>query len=859
MTAIESELHGIVSFKDQDSQLRLAMVDITKGKIVRTYPIKFLKESEAKIRLVDGHAGSNYFVVTQRQMLYVIDKNSATFIVHNNIQPINVVIVHPEEEIVVTGELTGRIILWRNIFDKNPVKTELHWHHMLVLSLAFSQSGTVLYSGGAECVLVKWQIGEKTITKDFLPRLPGSIKQISVDPTRDRITLSTDDNAIHIISSNLKVLRSIQDFTRISPYNLGTSDPYPAGIQVNPRNHQLVLNGRIGHLQFFSTKTMKLLFNVDISMRNVLPREKKKNNFSTEVTHCAFSMAWMATVESWNDRTNSPDSHLKFWKFDSERQTYSLHTQVEQAHALEIIALEFSSQDDSKNLICATASHDRTIKIWSLEKSEEVKNAKMIWLCIEQLSFKNLPVKTIKFSEDGTLITAGFGNAFCVWDSMSFEMKCVLSAPGSLEGSTNRVVISLAPETTKSSKKASENVQNTVDRRRKLVELMRSVIRGDSDDALVKCVKVDKKKRFFTQRPADHVKPSSLSKAEKEMIFKRVLALQDLNFNQKIDILHKLHIYYKISNRAEQEIIEYMKRNISECHQRYKSLSRNIKSIRNPERFKLQWRFRTWNSLSSKRNRRIVTVRKLLTEKIDGPVLEIQKGKQAAEEANKLLPIKNLTQITNIVFGTDEFSYLAIISTMDRVLIWNLLTLKLNGSFKVHAKLITLDPITNLVAVFTKHNELFIFHPSPVLTIHHQKKMPNVYGAIWVARETPRKQSINVNWQAASQLLFLTEHQEVCALQTPGDDDFANIAAFMEITSNVTTINTPFAAMIAQKVTDETTKDSNGMTKRITVSGSGTVKDVSLLIDFYFISHLIPFDGQHLRKVRENVCGCWKV
>lgn len=820
LTSIDSELHGIVAYKEQDDKVKIALVHLSTGKVARSYDIPFIKELDPRIRLSEG--GAKFFVAVQKSTLFIVDKHSSSFIAHNNVFQINVVACHPEEDLVATGDCKGRIVLWRNIFDKNPVKAELHWHHMIVLSLAFSQSGTILYSGGVECVLVKWQINEKAITKDFLPRLSGSVKQISVDSNRDKITLSTDDNAIHLISSNLKVIRSIQDFTRVSPYDLGLSVPFPAGIQINPRNQHLVLNGRIGHLQFFSTRTMKLLFNVDISMRNVVPRQKKQNIFSTEVTHTAFSMSWMATVETWNDKVNSPDSRLKFWKFDANAQTYALHTQIEQAHAKEIISLEFSSQQETNELICASAGRDRCIKIWSLEKSENVKNAKLIWLCIEQLSYKNLPVTRIAFSQDSSLIAAGFGNVLCVWDSMSFKLKCALSSQASNDGSANRVMITLPPKPVKK----SSHVENTLEKRRQIVDLMRSMISEKCDESLVKKMSQEKKSRYFTQKSVDTVKAKSLSKAEKETIFKRVLAIQDLSFNQKIQILHKLHIYYNISSRVEQELVDYMRHRTFECQQLYKNLNRKVGQIKSHEKYKLQWRFRTFNLLSSKRNRKAVTVRKLLTQKIDEKLLDIQKEKEHTENLRHLLPIKNLTHVSNVVFCTEELSHLAIVTTLDRVLIWDLLSLKLQGSFKVHTKFITLDPRTNLVAVFTKYNELFVFHPNPALTIHHQKKMPEVFGAIWVPRENPRSQSINVNWQAASQLLFLNEQQEVCAIQLPGEEDYANTAPFMEITNNFNH-NTPFAAMIAQTITDETTKDSRGMTKRITVSGSGAVKDVS--------------------------------
>lgn len=826
LTNIDGLPHGIVCYKEQDNQFKLVLVELEKGKVTQSYNIPFLNEKkELKVRLADGTEGSKFFVAAQKNILFVIDKSSNNFITHlNDTTAINVVICHPEEEMVATGDAMGKIKLWRNIFHSQPVKAELHWHHMIVLSLAFSQSGTVLYSGGAECVLVKWQIKEKSLTKDFLPRFAASIKQISVDPLHDKISISLDDNAIQIINSSLNQLQSIQDFTQTSLYDLGMSEHFPAGIKMNPRNNQLVMNGRIGHLQFFSTKNMKLLYNVDIAMRNVMPRQKKQNIFSTQVTVTAFTKSWMATVESWNDKVNSPDSRLKFWKYLDGQQSYSLHTQIEQAHVKEIIALEFSGMTDMNGVICASVGLDRLIKIWSYEKMEDVKSARKIWMCIEELSYKNLPIESVGFSHDSSLIAAGFGNVLCVWDSVSFKLKCALSAPAKNDGSVNRVLISLPAKETKASKRVQDSLTNSIEKRRKVIELMRSVIDGSASDSIVKNITLKKKQRFFTQNTVKSEKPQNLSKAEKEQIFTHVLSLQDLNFRQKIEILHNLNIYYKISNRVEQEVTDFIARTSYESHQRYKSVFRKLMNVKSQEKFKVQWRFRTWNMHTSKRNRKFVSIRKLLNHKIDEALIEKKKVKNECFEG--LLPIKNIMHITNVVFCAEECSHLVIVTTPARLLIWNLLTLKIQGSFKLHTKFITLDRLTNLAAVFTKYNELFIIHPNPVLTIHQQKNVPDIYGAIWVPRDNPRVQSVNVNWQAKSQLIFLNHRQEVCCFKIPGDEEFENAAPFMELSNDFTT-NTPFAAMIAQKITDETTKDAAGMTKRITVSGSGTVKDVS--------------------------------
>lgn len=786
----------------------MTLFDIKKNKVIFDYAIPFVKDQSNEVQIADGN--SSYFVAIQKQKVHVIDKKSRSFVSHESTTPLSAVACHPDVDCFATGNVNGKILIWRSFYEERPVCQELHWHHMPVHSLSFSQSGTMLYSGGDESVLVRWQIGEKIITKDFLPRLPGSILQISVDPLHDSVALALSDNSMQIINSSLIIKKSIQDFAQSS----NDFQRFAAGIHVNPRNHQLVLNGRTGHLQFLSPTSMKLLYNMDVSMSNAAPLTRGQNTFSTEITHAAFSMNWLATVETWNDRVSTPESRLKFWKFLDDKQTYSLHTQIEQAHMKEITHVEFSSKNDIKSLVCATAGLDKIIKIWSLEKTEEIENAKLVWLCVEQLSYKNLFVRKLNFSSDASTLAAGFGNILCVWSTNDFKLRTALSAPVTMDGSVNRVIIKLPNKKSK----AQKTIEKVVEERKKIVNLMRQVIEDNNKD-LVKNI-TEEKSRYFKQKKLNSEKLNELSRGEKNSIFRKVLALNDLNFNQKIQILHKLHVFYKISNNIEGDIVEFLRKGIADEMQAFKRTTWNMLSMRHDDRFKTQWRYRTWNSLNSKRNRRFVSVRKLLNRKVFTENVEKFKKHQANED---FLPIKNLTHITNVLFCSEELSHLVVVTTPKRLMLWNLLTLKLHGSFKINTKFVCLDPVTNLLAVFTKFNELFIFNLWPYLMLHRQKNIPDIYGAIWIPREFPKQKSLNVNWQAKSQLFFLNHNQELCKMKLPDDDDYDASTPHMEITNELIN-STPFAALMAKKITDETTKDANGFSKRIEI---GAAKDVS--------------------------------
>ena len=104
--------------------------------------------------------------------------------------------LHPNQDCVATGTISGKIIVWYNYLkrleldneDKSPkpTKSVLHWHSLPVLAVFFTCEGTILLSGGHECVLVKWLF--KSGQKDFKPRLGSPIDNI----------LASSDNSLYI-------------------------------------------------------------------------------------------------------------------------------------------------------------------------------------------------------------------------------------------------------------------------------------------------------------------------------------------------------------------------------------------------------------------------------------------------------------------------------------------------------------------------------------------------------------------------------------------------------------------------------------------------------------------------------------
>lgn len=68
-------------------------------------------------------------------------------------------------------------------------------------------------------------------------------------------------------------------------------------------------------------------------------------------------------------------------------------------------------------------------------------------------------------------------------------------------------------------------------------------------------------------------------------------------------------------------------------------------------------------------------------------------------------PLQRSAQISHVQFGAGNQAHLVAVCTESRVLIWNLLTLRLQAGLKLSVRQLAFDPLTNLMAVITKNDE----------------------------------------------------------------------------------------------------------------------------------------------------------
>ncbi|XP_076013135.1 WD repeat-containing protein 75 [Genypterus blacodes] len=327
---------------------------------------------------------------------------------------------HPKEDCIATGHEDGKIRLWRNFYHKREYTyTTLHWHHSAVSSLCFTPEGTNLLSGGLESVLVQWRYNQES-QRDFLPRLGGAITHIAVSPDGALFCTSHADNKITIIQSCVKVSSVIQGLVK--------GESVRTDLMMDPRSKALVLNGKPGHLQFYSLQRDKLLYNLDIVQQEYI-HELGLEQF--EVVKAAFNAQgnWLATVEERKQKAAELEFNLKLWAFDEQTQSFVLNTTISTPHEAQITAMCFCCAADSQTTMLVSTSKDGRFKAWQLSASTQPDDEGPSWSCDFVGTYHDLTPECCSFSADGSLLAVGFQEVVTVWSPTTWELLTTLSQP----------------------------------------------------------------------------------------------------------------------------------------------------------------------------------------------------------------------------------------------------------------------------------------------------------------------------------------------------------------------------------------------------------------------------------------------
>ncbi|XP_063790178.1 WD repeat-containing protein 75 isoform X2 [Pseudophryne corroboree] len=339
----------------------------------------------------------------------------------NNI--FTVVTCHPGEDCIATGHKDGKIRLWRKFnCRKEYTYSTLHWHHDTVADLIFSVEGTILFSGGVESVLVQWSYSMEH-QQEYLPRLGAAIEHISTSSDGSLHCTSHIDNQITIIDAGLKVSRIIQGLLK--------GNKVKTGLLFDSRSKSLVLNGKPGHLQFYSLHDDKQLYNLDIVQQEFV------NQFGLQymdLVKAAFSSTgfWLATVEELQGKKkDTVEVLMKLWEFSEELQSFVLNTTVNSPHEDQITSINFQNSCDPEKdvLTLVSTGNDGLFKVWVVRDISDIYRKCRGWSCDFVGSYHRYKATDSCFSEDGSLLAVSFEEIIAIWESSTWHLKHTFCQP----------------------------------------------------------------------------------------------------------------------------------------------------------------------------------------------------------------------------------------------------------------------------------------------------------------------------------------------------------------------------------------------------------------------------------------------
>lgn len=136
---------------------------------------------------------------------------------------------------------------------------------------------------------------------------------------------------------------------------------------------------------------------------------------------------------------------------------------------------------------------------------------------------------------------------------------------------------------------------------------------------------------------------------------------------------------------------------------------------------------------------------------------------------------------------------------------------------------------------------VYIFFPNTPIPLYHRRDLPNIYDAVWIPRQDPKATSLSLDWQANSQLFFLTDKQELVSLVSRNDDD--SLTPMVTFLSEANTVNnyTPFGAMIAKQMQQKVRSGAGNSALPIGILGKSNVNEVSVCFLYLKLSKFFKF------------------
>lgn len=316
----------------------------------------------------------------------------------------------------------------------------------------------------------------------------------------------------------------------------------------------------------------------------------------------------------------------------------------------------------------------------------------------------------------------------------------MLSCPAGLDGSINKVTLNInaavsAPEAAVTPRKDTKRTL-LLEQRRKMLQAIKAYLAqdagaGDAAAASGSLVRTIAGKLGQLSASRSPVAGAQLTLREQELVHRRLLAQPELNFDQKLELFARIGLRSQMPAELRQPFGAYVHRHFDGARAQRLALAARTQALPERQRYEASRKWANYTkrlaaapTRESTRVRDLVSFEKATEPTAASPASLTRSAKKSAKRASvaptkspvspavaasadavPVLPVKNLAQVKHVAFGAGEYAHLVIVCTERRLLIWNLLTVRLQTAIKLSVHRLAVDPSTSLVAAFTVHNE----------------------------------------------------------------------------------------------------------------------------------------------------------
>lgn len=337
-----------------------------------------------------------------------------------------------DQGLLAVGGTSGVIDVY---YGQKSIRT-LKWHLEAISALRFSLNGEYLISGGAERVLVFWQM--ETNKQQFLPRLDGPITSIVTNSTSTLYGVTLGTGQVVILSavdlvSRLQVSGVRVHYAKIpDKKKRKVAGDYTAHMRFNPSSRLVYFLSGNSQVQVYNSVRDEQ--DSMLALAPSLPIGKVRSErdlVEPEATHLEFTSngTSMATADKDGDRYN-----LKFWRQNTSGG-WHLETRVQDPHGKgkPLICLQPHPHEE----IFTSASNDGEVRLWQYRGHK--------WMMRRILSGFALHTSAVSlaWSPDASVLALGFDTSVYLVDPKLFAV--IHRLPNFLGGRVRRLIFGGGP------------------------------------------------------------------------------------------------------------------------------------------------------------------------------------------------------------------------------------------------------------------------------------------------------------------------------------------------------------------------------------------------------------------------------